>query len=295
VTSVDNEVAGTADQGRKVDMRTLLAVVVVLVGAAACAGPPEQHESAPTVPVEVHGFPAGAAADYQLGGVYPPPEGVRLVVRDSTAMPAQGAYNVCYVNGFQTQPGERDRWLRERHDLVLFDPSGKPVVDENWPDELILDTSTADKRTQLAGIIGEAVKSCAAKGFDAVEFDNLDSYSRSGGALTVADNMAFAGALATAAHRVGLVVGQKNSAELGMRGKREAGFGFAVAEECLRFDECGAYAKAFGDSVMDIEYTDDLPGSADSVCARPDRPKSTIIRDRKLVTPDSPDYFYRRC
>ncbi|MFI9387336.1 endo alpha-1,4 polygalactosaminidase [Kutzneria sp. NPDC052558] len=263
-------------------MKPLLAVVLVLV--AGCAGPA-------TTP----SFPVGAAADYQLGGAYPPPSGVRLVVRDATATPAPGVYNICYVNGFQTQPGERDLWLRERRELILFDANGNPVIDPNWPDELIVDTSTADKRARLAGIVGETVKTCAGKGFNAVEFDNLDSYSRSDGALTAEDNLALATTLAAAAHDAGLLAGQKNSAELGRRGAGEARFDFAVAEECLRFGECAAYAQAYGDQVVDIEYTDDLPGPVDGVCALPDRPKSTTIRDRKLVTPSSPDHFHRHC
>ena len=28
-----------------------------------------------------------------------------VVVRDSTDMPEPGLYSICYVNGFQTQPG----------------------------------------------------------------------------------------------------------------------------------------------------------------------------------------------
>ncbi|QUQ63964.1 endo alpha-1,4 polygalactosaminidase [Kutzneria sp. CA-103260] len=282
-------------------MRSLLVMVLVLAGVAGCAEPAHPSDSVqPSNPAQpsapaAPSFPVGAAVDYQLGGAYPLPAGVRLVARDVTASPASDAYNICYVNGFQTQPAERDLWLRERHDLVLFDASGNPVIDENWPDELIVDTSTADKRARLADIVGETVKTCASKGFNAVEFDNLDSYSRSNGALTVDDNLAFATALATVAHAAGMVAGQKNSADLGRRGQQEAKFDFAVAEECLRFQECATYASSYGDRLIDIEYTDDLPAPVDTVCALPNRPKSMVIRDRKLVTPSSQDYFYRHC
>src|SRR4051794_3285424 len=74
--------------------------------------------------------PSGADVDYQLGGVRPVPARVGIVVRDREARPVPGRYNVCYVNGFQTQPGERPVW-RGHADLVLRD-HGRPVVDEAW-------------------------------------------------------------------------------------------------------------------------------------------------------------------
>jgi hypothetical protein len=259
-----------------------LALVAVLVAAVSCAAPPVPHRKV--------AFPVNAVVDYQLGGAYPPPDGVTLVVRDSTAEPADGYYNVCYVNGFQTQPAERDRWLADRADLVLYGADGSPLVDENWPDELILDTSTKAKRDRLAGLVGAVVRRCAAAGFDAVEIDNLDSYTRSAGALTVEDNLAFAAALAGIAHGDRLVIGQKNAAELGDRGRR-AGFDFAVAEECVRYAECAAYTAVYGDRVIDIEYTDNLPAD---VCGA-DRPPATVVRDRNLVPAGEPDHHYERC
>ncbi|MGW4242870.1 endo alpha-1,4 polygalactosaminidase [Nocardia sp. NPDC004722] len=267
--------------------RSLLPAVAAALIAAGCSTSP--------TPLGPPGFPAGGAVDYQLGGPYPPPAGTAIVTRDSTATPAAGLYNICYVNGFQTQPGEREAWLRDRPDLILSDGEGRPLVDENWPDELILDTSTSVKRARLADILTAVITTCARKGFTAVEFDNLDSYTRSHGALTAADNIRLASALAKSAHAAGLSVGQKNSAELGETGRRQAGFDFVVAEECLRFQECDSYTAVYGRFVIDIEYTDNLPTSLDAVCARPDRVASTVIRDRKLVQPGSAGYFHRAC
>jgi hypothetical protein len=255
-------------------------VLVAVLVTVSCAAPAQEP-----------GFPADAVVDYQLGGAYPPPDGVTLVVRDSTAEPADGYYNVCYVNGFQTQPAERDRWLADRADLVLFGADGSPLVDENWPDELIVDTSSAAKRDRLAGLVGAVVRRCADAGFDAVEIDNLDSHTRSDGALTVEDNLAFAAALTAIAHGAGLTVGQKNAAELGERGRDDAGFDFAVAEECVRYDECAAYTAVYGDRVIDIEYTDNLP---DDVCGA-DHPPATVVRDRDLVPAGEQDHHYERC
>jgi len=256
----------------------VLRFLPLLLVATACAAP----EPA---------FPAGAAADYQLGGAYPPPAGVTLVVRDRTADPAPDVYNVCYVNGFQSQPADRADWLTGRPELVLH-TDGEPLVDENWPDELILDTSTAANRTRLTEIVGSAIDDCA--GFDAVELDNLDSYLRSAGALTLEDNLALATALVAHAHEAGLAVGQKNTAELGTRGRDEAGFDFAVTEECVRWSECAAYEAVYEDRVVNIEYTDDWSDPS-QVCAAEDRPAATIVRDRDLVPRNDSGWFYLRC
>ena len=54
--------------------------------------------------------------DYQIGGAFPPADGVGIVARDRTAQPSPDHYNICYVNAFQTQRGERRFWtgLAER-------------------------------------------------------------------------------------------------------------------------------------------------------------------------------------
>ncbi|WUA11049.1 endo alpha-1,4 polygalactosaminidase [Nocardia sp. NBC_01377] len=278
-------------------MAVRLAVLIFVGATAACSSPPGD-DTAPT-PVSAENSPAlwdsrtDTAFDYQLGGAYPPPPGTAVVVRDSTDLPLAGLYNVCYVNGFQTQPDERDRWTGEYRDLVLKGPGGRPLVDEGWPDELILDTSTADRRRRIAEAVGSTIEECARKGFRAVEIDNLDSFTRSRGLLTAEDNLALAALLVRKAHDHGVAIGQKNAAELSERGRR-IGFDFAVAEECAQFDECDSYSDVYGDHVLDIEYTDTLDVDFRQVCGRSDIPH-VILRDRRLVAAGNPEYFYRRC
>ena len=238
--------------------------------------------------------PAGARFDYQLGGSYPPPAGADVVVRDSTEAPPATGYAVCYVNGFQTQPDERAWWLAEHPDLVLQD-SGGPVADPAWPDEALLDTSTAPKRERIAAVLSDVVVACADAGYDAVELDNLDSFTRSAGRLDEAGALDLAARLVAVAHARGLAVAQKNTAELGTRGRDVAGFDLVVAEECQRWDECAAYTDVYGTAVLDIEYADDLRGSLEQVCADPQTPVSTILRDRDLVPAGNPAYVYQHC
>ncbi|MBO1750872.1 endo alpha-1,4 polygalactosaminidase [Actinotalea sp. BY-33] len=247
-------------------------------------------ESEPRQPVPVVLPPADQPFDYQLGGAHPPPPEVQMVVRDSTEPALPGYYSVCYVNGFQTQPGAD--WPER---LVVHDTTGRPVVDPDWPDEQILDLSTADRRDEVAARVQRSVDACAAAGYDAVELDNLDSYTRAQGAFGLEESVALATALTEHAHGRGLAVGQKNTPELGSRGPEEIGFDFAVTEQCDRYDECDVYAATFGSQVYDVEYEHDLRGTADAVCARAEGGPSTIVRDLGLVPAGSPGYAYRAC
>ena len=288
-----------------------LAVPVVAVLLAACTPTAESpgtdtsssdasagaSTEAATEPLDttVYPVPIGGEIDYQLGGSYPPGPNVSIVARDSSEYPAEAVYSICYVNAFQSQPQDAADWLDNHSELLLMDAAGEPVIDPNWPDEMMFDTSTAANRQAIAGIIGETITECKNRFFDAVEFDNLDSYTRSDGALSQQDNLDLATLLVEATHNLGMSAGQKNSVELGERGRDEAGFDFAVAEECAQFDECGAYTDVYGEYVINIEYSDALSTPFAEICADPATPASTVLRDRDLATPDSADYVYEAC
>ena len=194
-------------------------------------------------------LPGDTDVDYQLGGAWDDvPDHVGIVERDRTDPPLGGRYNICYVNGFQTQPNEKRFW-RHHWSLVLQD-GGRPVVDSAWG-EWLLDLRTPAKRRALARVMGHWVKGCADDGYDAVEFDNLDSFTRSHHLLERRQAIGYARLLVRRAHRNGLAAGQKNLA--GFDGTT-IGFDFAVAEECGRWDECDRYAAAYGDQVIAVEY-----------------------------------------
>jgi hypothetical protein len=241
-------------------VRRVAVALVALVALAACtSGSGENGENgghtggsaAPSKPGAVQLPPRNVGFDYQIGGAYPPPAGVRIVARDRAAEPAPGLYNICYVNAFQAQPDARDDWPA---DLLLRDKKGEVVVDGDW-DEALLDIGTPAKRGRIADRINQWIDDCAAKEYDAVEPDNYDSYTRSRGLLTADDAMSFIKLLSAHAHARGLAVAQKNTVELAGL-KSRTGLDFAVAEECGAYDECGAYAEAFDDRVVVIEYTE---------------------------------------
>lgn len=227
--------------------------------------------AAPAVAREA--LPVGTDVDYQLGGARTVPANVGIVARDRKSRPVAGRYNVCYVNGFQTQTDERGFW-KKRPALVLR-KNGHRVVDSAWG-EWLLDIRTPGKRQRLAAIMRTWVRGCAARGFDAVEFDNLDSFTRSHRLITRSQAVAYARLLVRAAHDADLSAGQKNLA--GFDG-RTVGYDFAVAEECGRYRECSSYVAHYGRRVLSIEYRRvDFRWTCDRVGSR----LAVVLRDRAL-------------
>lgn len=231
------------------------------------------------------GTPMGLRVDYQLGGAHQPADGVTGVVRDRTDSPAPGLWSACYVNAFQTQPGADD----VPEDLLLHDATGARVEDPDWPGEFLVDVGTAEQRQRVLDVVGPWFDGCAADGFDAVEPDNLDSWTRSGGLLTAADAVAMARLLVARAHDDGLTVAQKNTAELV---GADLGFDFAVTEECQEFDECDAFTDAYGAQVVEIEYTD---AAFDAACAARGGEIAVQRRDRDVSVPGTEGYVARSC
>jgi len=229
--------------------------------------------------------PANAKADYQLGGAYPPPTGVMIVSRDRTEAPAAGLFNICYLNGYQVQPGEESTWDA---DLLLSNAQGQPVIDTAW-NERLLDVR-AGKRGRILAHVQAWMMGCKQAGYQAIEIDNLDSYTRSQSLLTADDAVAMMSQFSTAAHALALPIAQKNSADLVAR-KTELGTDFAVAEECNHYSECDSYTAGYGDHVIVIEYV-----RADFTTGCTAFPQlSIILRDRNLVTPGNAAYVYDGC
>ncbi|KAJ7628537.1 glycoside hydrolase family 114 protein [Roridomyces roridus] len=251
--------------------------------------------AAPTTPT----FPANGKFDYQIGAPYTPAAGVKVVERDHSQSPAAGLFNICYLNAFQTQPEEKSFWTSSPNkDLLLLTKAGALFEDKDWKGEYFLDTTTDAKRQRIATILNGWIDQCADKGFNAIEPDNLDTFTRSKGLLTADNNLALAKLFTDHAHSRGLLVAQKNTGgELGSKGKAQAGFDFAVAEECNEYDECGSYTDVYGAKVIEIEYTDADDASANfkAACKARGSSISVILRDRQVVASSAKAYHYEEC
>lgn len=271
--------------------RLAACAAAVLLAAGACTSGDGKDAPAADRSDAVRAPEADAVFDYQLGGPYPPDDAVQAVSRDRSAEPAEGLYNVCYVNAFQTQPGKAISWWKRNHpDLLLKDDEGSLVVDEDWAEPL-LDISTPGKRRELMDIVGPWIDGCAESGYDAVEPDNLDSYERSDDRLTTEHAAAFAELLAERAHSRGLAIAQKNTTDL-LPERRRVGFDFAVVEECAAYEECGDFADAYDDKVFAVEYTHkDYSRACDAWGPR----LSVTLRDRDVSPEGAKGYVFAQC
>lgn len=166
---------------------------------------------------------------------------------DVAALHKAGRKVICYLNAgayedFRPDSGEYPR-------SVL----GEEL--DGWPGERWLDIRRWDA---LRPILAARVDLCRAKGFDAVEPDNMDGYANDTGfPLTAADQLTFNRRVADLAHAAGLAVGLKNDVE--QAAALEPAFDFAVNEECARYAECHRLAvfTRNGKPVFHVEY--DLP------------------------------------
>lgn len=172
--------------------------------------------------------------------------------------------------------------------------------DPNWGGEYLIDISTPEKRQLAFEHVAPMIDACGERGFDAVEFDNLDSWTRFdetplAGQVPFGRRAAvrYAELLTDHAHQVGLAVGQKNTTQLSRRTSlRVVGFDFAIAEECGFYHECADYVAVFGDRVIVIEYT---RRGFRAACRQFGDRLAIMRRDVLLQTPSSPDYRYRAC
>ncbi|MCC3274510.1 endo alpha-1,4 polygalactosaminidase [Arthrobacter sp. zg-Y20] len=175
-------------------------------------------------------------------------------VEQTAALKAKGRHLVCYLS-----VGSREDF---RPDAGNFPDTVRGKTMDGWPDEQWLDIRQTDV---LLPIMAARMDTCAAKGFDAVEPDNVDGYRNDTGfPLTAEDQLAYNRAVAGLAHDRGLSVALKN--DLDQIPALVDHFDFSVNEECVRYAECGAYQPFTdaGKAVLHVEYEGTLsfcPGS----------------------------------
>lgn len=277
-------------------------VIFLSLFGFACGGSDTGETNGPEAKAAPKPPPANAGFDYQISGDYPPPKGVTVVSRDSfIGKPAPDpGYSICYINAFQTQddsggtnrPDAKSSWPK---DLVL-DRLGD---DPNWGGEYLVDISTAGKRKQAAEWVQQMIDGCARKGFDAVEYDNLDSWTRFDGTplegkvpFGKKQALEFAKLITERAHAAGMAVGQKNTTDITRKETKKVGFSFAVAEECGRWNECEEYRKVYGNQVIDIEYRRQ---DFTKACTAVGKKISVVLRDLQVSRPGEPQYIYKAC
>ena len=172
--------------------------------------------------------------------------------------------------------GTLENW---RPDATQYDPMllGNPYFgfeNERWID--------IRQISALAPLLEARMDLCKAKGFDAIEFDNMDAWykaNNTGLNITQADAVAFVVYLAGEAHERGLSMALKSVVEIVPQVRHHVDF--SVVEECFANNECtrsspntgGHYGydmmTEIGKPVFVAEYQE--YDQANNVCARSNR------------------------
>jgi len=159
---------------------------------------------------------------------------------------AQGRKVICYIS-----VGSQEDW---RPDANAFPAEVLGNDYDGWPGEKWLDIRRIDL---LAPIMLARLDLCKAKGFDAVEPDNIEIFDNNTGfPITYADQLAYARWLADEAHARGLAIGIKNTPD--MVADSLSFFDFAITEDAFYYEwieEMLPFIEA-GKPVFAAEYTD---------------------------------------
>ncbi|MFT3891138.1 MAG: endo alpha-1,4 polygalactosaminidase [Anaerolineales bacterium] len=152
---------------------------------------------------------------------------------------------------------------------------------DGWPGERWLDIRRLDL---LAPIMRARLDICKAKGFDAVEPDNMEIHSNgSGFPITYDDQLSYVRWLADEAHRRGMAIGVKNAAD--QVNDLIDHFDFAIVEDYFFYnlqDKMLPFIKA-GKPVFAAEY-DDTGVDFPAACNKAKELGFSIIQKHRILT-----------
>jgi hypothetical protein len=178
-------------------------------------------------------------------------DGWNNTAAEVAALHALGIRVVCYMDVGSFEPN--------RPDSSMFPASLKGAAVVGWPGELWLDARPSGPNyTTLQSIMRARFAVCQSKGFDAVEPDNMESYTNSPGfPTTAADQLAYNEWVAQTIHGLGLAAFQKN--DLAQIPSLVGYFDGILDEECNYYSECSALAPylSAGKPAWNAEYTQD--------------------------------------
>jgi endo-alpha-1,4-polygalactosaminidase (GH114 family) len=185
---------------------------------------------------------------------------------------AKGRKVICYMS-----VGSYEDWRPDKDQFPL-EVLGNDY--DGWKGEKWLDIRRIDL---LAPIMRPRLDLCKAKGFDAVEPDNMEIHTNNTGfPLTYEDQLKFALWLADEAHQRGLAIGVKNAPDQVKDLVNH--FDFAITEDAFYYnwaEDMLPFIEA-GKPVFAAEYTD-LPGDFSVFCKQSKQLKfSTILKKRGL-------------
>lgn len=181
---------------------------------------------------------------------------------------------VCYVDA-----GSYEDW---RADAADFPAAILGKDYQGWEGEKWLDIRRIDL---LSPILSKRIDLCAAKGFDGIEFDNVNGFENDTGfPLTASDQIRFNRWLADESHKHMLAVGLKNDSAQ-VTDLVEV-FDFAITESCAAEGWCNDFQPFIdaGKPVFVIEYKEAIDSAKFQKLCQTYAPQkySMIFKNQKL-------------
>jgi hypothetical protein len=237
----------------------------------------------------IGGFTTADVLSGQTGQVVYDIDGDGATAADVAAIHAAGAIAVCYVDVGTLEQG--------RPDYAQFPASVVGAGVQGWPGENWLLVTAANQSIILPLMKARFESWCQAKGFDAIEPDNLDAWTNIT-TVPATVNVAYDLAIGQMAHALPLSIGLKNvmtDLDASQYASFLGTFDWALNEQCFEYSECGAYTAAgsflpAGKAVFDVEYN----VSPDCATAATDHMNAQKT-DLDLVGATSSGYSYAPC
>ena len=170
-------------------------------------------------------------------------DGFETSALEVAALHSAGRHVVCYID-----VGTAESF---RPDYSAF-PRSVLGRSNCWPGEKWIDIR---QLALVEPIMTARFQICRAKGFDAVEPDNIEASSnRSGFPITPQQQLTFNEWVAAEVHSLGMAVLQKNDG--GQASQLEPFFDGALTEQCNQYSECASYRPYLeaGKPVINAEY-----------------------------------------
>lgn len=220
----------------------LLATAIAFLGAASPAAAGDWWRPTADQPLALHWVledPLDTDDPVQMGLVdfagnpLPPPDVYSIDGQMNSAatvarLHAMGKKVICYIDA-----GVYENYRPDAYKFKALKPRiwGKR---NPWPGSYWLDVR---RIAELEPIMKARMQDCVAKGFDAIEPDEIDGWENDTGfPITYEDQLAYNRALARWAHELGISIGQKG--DIIQTRDLVDHFDWTLNEECFQYDEC---------------------------------------------------------
>lgn len=213
-------------------------------------------------------------------------DGENSTAADVAAIHAAGAIAVCYVDVGSLEMGRSDY---SQFPSSVVGPGVQGWAGENW-----LMVTAANQSVILPLMKARLMNWCHAKGFDAVEPDNLDAFNNNV-SVTETDNVNYDLAIAGLAHGMSMSIGVKNLLPAVTSSEAStilSTFNWVLAEQCYEYSECSSYTPfvSAGKAVWDVEY-----GRSPDCASAAQSHINAQERDLSLAGPHASGYLYTPC